>query len=160
VERRGLAVESVSAGGTPAMWAAGELRPVVTEYRVGTYVFNDRNTVLAGAASLDEVALTIAATVVSRRDGRAILDAGSKALSSDAGSKGGFGLVLEAPGSTLEKLNEEHGYVALAGGDHLELGRQVRIVPNHACVAVNLFEELVGVRDGKVEVTWPVARGR
>jgi D-serine deaminase-like pyridoxal phosphate-dependent protein len=160
VERRGLAVETVSAGGTPAMWAAGELRPVVTEYRVGTYVFNDRNTVLAGAASLDEVALTIAATVVSRRDGRAILDAGSKALSSDAGSEGGFGLVLEAPGSTLEKLNEEHGYVALAGGDHLELGRQVRIVPNHACVAVNLFEELVGVRDGKAEVTWPVARGR
>lgn len=159
-ERRGLAVETVSAGGTPTMWSAGDLRPVVTEYRVGTYVFNDRNTVLAGAASLDEVALTIAATVVSRRDGRAILDAGSKALSSDAAAEGGFGLVLEAPSSTLEKLNEEHGYLALAGGDDLELGQQVRIVPNHVCVAVNLFEELVGVRDGSVEVRWPVARGR
>jgi D-serine deaminase-like pyridoxal phosphate-dependent protein len=160
IERRGLAVETVSAGGTPAMWSAGDLRPVVTEYRVGTYVFNDRNTVLTGAASLDEVALTIAATVVSRRDGRAILDAGSKALSSDAAEQSGFGVVLEAQSSTLEKLNEEHGYLALAGGDELELGRQVRIVPNHACVAVNLFEELVGVRNGKVEVRWPVARGR
>jgi D-serine deaminase-like pyridoxal phosphate-dependent protein len=160
VERRGLAVETVSAGGTPAMWDAGDLRPVVTEYRVGTYVFNDRNTVLSGPASVDEVALTIAATVVSRRDGRAILDAGSKALSSDAGAQGGFGLVLEAPGSAIEQLNEEHGYLALGGGDELELGQQVRIVPNHACVAVNLFEELVGVRGGKVEARWPVARGR
>jgi D-serine deaminase-like pyridoxal phosphate-dependent protein len=43
------------------------------------------------------------------------------------------------------KLNEEHGYVAVGGSDELELGRQIRIVPNHACVAVNLFEELVGV---------------
>jgi D-serine deaminase-like pyridoxal phosphate-dependent protein len=36
----------------------------------------------------------------------------------------------------------------------------VRIVPNHVCVAVNLFEELVGVRNGAVELRWPVARGR
>jgi D-serine deaminase-like pyridoxal phosphate-dependent protein len=160
LERRGLPVETVSAGGTPTMWAAAELQPVVTEYRVGTYVFNDRNTVATGAAELGEVALTILATVVSRRDGRAILDAGSKALSSDAAAEGGFGVVLEAPDSTLEKLNEEHGYLVLGGGDELELGRQVRVVPNHACVAVNLFEELVGVRNGEVAVRWPVARGR
>ena len=84
IERRGLPIETVSVGGTPTMWDSGELRPVVNEYRVGTYVFNDRNTVASGAATLDDVALTIVATVVSRRDGRAILDAGSKALSSDA----------------------------------------------------------------------------
>jgi D-serine deaminase-like pyridoxal phosphate-dependent protein len=160
IERRGLAVESVSVGGTPTMWEAGELRPLVTEYRVGTYVFNDRNTILSGAAVPDDVALTIAATVVSRHDGRAIIDAGSKALSSDTSVEGGFGFVLEAPSSTLERLNEEHGYVVLGGGDELELGQQVRIVPNHVCVAVNLFDELVGVRDGVVELRWPVARGR
>jgi D-serine deaminase-like pyridoxal phosphate-dependent protein len=160
IASRGLATETVSAGGTPAMWAAGDLRPIVTEYRVGTYVFNDRNTVLSGAASVEEVALTIAATVVSRRDGRAILDTGSKALSSDAGTEGGFGLVLEAPGSTIAQLNEEHGYLELAVGGESERGQKVRVVPNHVCVAVNLFEELVGVRDGKVEVRWPVARGR
>jgi D-serine deaminase-like pyridoxal phosphate-dependent protein len=160
IERRGLAVETVSMGGTPTMWSAGHLQPLVTEYRAGTYAFNDRNTVLAGAAALDEVALTIAATVVSRRDGRAIVDAGSKALSADTSTEDGFGLVLEAPGSTLEQLNEEHGYVVLADGDELELGQQVRVVPNHVCVAVNLFDELVGVRDGAVELRWPVARGR
>ena len=97
----------------------------------------------------DDVALTIVATVVSRRDGRAILDAGSKALSSDTAVEGGFGHVLEAPGSTLEQLNEEHGYLALGGADDLELGQQVRIVPNHVCVAVNLFDELIGVDGGR-----------
>ena len=160
IERRGLPIETVSVGGTPTMWDSGELRPVVNEYRVGTYVFNDRNTIASGAATLDDVALTIVATVASRRDGRAILDAGSKALSSDAAAEGGFGVVLEAPSSRLEQLNEEHGYLALAGGDDLELGQQVRIVPNHVCVAVNLCDELIGVRDGRVELCWPVARGR
>ena len=98
------------------MWSAAELAPVVTEYRAGTYVFNDRNTIAAGAARYDDVALTIVATVVSRRDGRAILDAGSKALSSDTAVEGGFGHVLEAPASTLGQLNEEHGYLALGRG--------------------------------------------
>ena len=84
-ERRGLAVETVSAGGTPAMWSAGELRPTVTEYRAGTYAFHDRATIGAGAATLDDAALTVCATVVSRpARNRAILDAGSKALSSTA----------------------------------------------------------------------------
>lgn len=161
-ERRGLAVETVSAGGTPAMWSAGELRPMVTEYRAGTYAFHDRATIGAGAATLDDAALTVCATVVSRpARNRAILDAGSKALSSDRSAADGFGLVLEAPGSTLVKLDEEHGYVELANGDGLELGQQVRIVPNHACMIANLFAELVLVRDGALAGRWPVnARSR
>jgi len=74
--------------------------------------------------------------------------------------EGGFSAVLEAPSSRLEQLNEEHGYLALADGEGLELGQQVRIVPNHVCVAVNLFDEQIGVRRGQVELRWPVARGR
>jgi D-serine deaminase-like pyridoxal phosphate-dependent protein len=159
IRRRGLAVETVSAGGTPTMWQSGELRPLVTEYRVGTYAFNDRNTVASGAATIEEVALTFVATVVSRRDGRAIVDAGSKALSSERADDG-FGLVLEAPTSRLVRLDEEHGYVELAAADDLELGQQVRIVPNHVCVAVNLTDDLVAVRGGEIAARWPVARGR
>jgi D-serine deaminase-like pyridoxal phosphate-dependent protein len=159
IRRRGLPVETVSAGGTPTMWRSGELSPLVTEYRAGTYAFNDRNTVDSGAAGLDQVALTVAATVVSRRDGRAIIDAGSKALSSERASSG-FGLVLEAPASQLVRLDEEHGYVELAPGDDLELGQQVRVVPNHVCVAVNLADELVAARGGEISSRWPVERGR
>jgi D-serine deaminase-like pyridoxal phosphate-dependent protein len=160
-QRRGLEVETVSAGGTPAMWSADELRPTVTEYRVGTYAFHDRATVAAGAAALDEVALTVCATVVSRpgRD-RAILDAGSKALSSDLSAEPGHGLVLEAPSSLVVRLNEEHGYVELADGDELELGQQVHVVPNHACVVANLFERLAVVEDGAVRESWTVERRR
>ena len=156
--RRGLVTETVSAGGTPTMWRAGDLLPTVTEYRAGSYAFHDRATVAAGAATLDDVALTVAATVVSRpAPDRAIIDAGSKALTSDRGPDDAFGLVLEAPSSTLVRLDEEHGYVVLAGSDELDLGQRVRIVPNHACVVPNLFEELVTVRDGATAGRWRVA---
>ena len=161
-ERDGLSAEIVSAGGTPAMWSAETLRPTVTEYRAGTYVYHDRTTVDAGAATLDDVALTVCATVIGRpATSRAILDAGSKSLSSDRSPAEGFGLVLEAPESTLVRLDEEHGYVELADGDTLELGQQVRIVPNHACVVSNLFAEIALVRDGALAGRWPVdARSR
>jgi D-serine deaminase-like pyridoxal phosphate-dependent protein len=158
----GLEVATVSAGGTPTMWASGDLLPTVTEYRVGTYAFHDRATVAAGAATLDEVALTVVATVVSRpRSDRAILDAGSKTLSSDPGPGTGFGTILEAPTSAIAWLGEEHAIVELAAGDALELGQQVRVVPNHVCPVVNLADELV-VHGDRVEATaWPVdARGR
>ena len=87
------------------MWSSGALRPTVTEYRVGTYAFHDRATVAAGAANLDEVALTVRATVVSRpASDRAVLDAGSKALAHDPGPAAGFGTILEAPASVVEWL--------------------------------------------------------
>jgi D-serine deaminase-like pyridoxal phosphate-dependent protein len=158
----GLEVATVSAGGTPTMWASGDLRPTVTEYRVGTYAFHDRATVAAGAATLEEVALTVVATVVSRpRSDRAILDAGSKTLSSDPGPGTGFGTILEAPTSAIAWLGEEHAIVELAAGDALELGQQVHLVPNHVCPVVNLADELVVHGDGVAATAWPVdARGR
>lgn len=158
----GLEVRSVSAGGTPAMWRAGALRPTVTEYRVGTYVFHDRNSVAAGAASFEEVAMTVRATVVSRPSPtRAIVDAGSKALAYDPGPDDVRGLILEAPNSAVVNLNEEHGYVELAPGDSLELGQQVHVVPNHTCVVSNLFDEFLVERRGEIVDRWRIdARGK
>jgi D-serine deaminase-like pyridoxal phosphate-dependent protein len=158
----GLAADVVSAGGTPAMWASGALRPTVTEYRAGTYAFHDRATVAAGAAVLDDVALTVHATVVSApAAGRAVLDAGSKTLSSDPGPAPGHGTILEAPRSIVERLSEEHAVVALDPAETLELGQRVRIVPNHACVVVNLADELVALRQGQEPRPLAVdARGR
>jgi D-serine deaminase-like pyridoxal phosphate-dependent protein len=160
--RRGLAVEVVSAGGTPTMWDCEALLPTVTEYRAGTYAFHDRATVAKGAATADELALTVHATVVSRPAAdRALLDAGSKVLGSEVAGDGTFGLVLEAPSSPVVKLDEEHAYVTVAPGDELELGRPVRVVPNHACLVPNLFDELVVLRGEHVVERWRVdARGR
>jgi D-serine deaminase-like pyridoxal phosphate-dependent protein len=161
-EAAGLKVRSVSAGGTPSMWRAEALRATVTEYRVGTYAFYDRNSVAAGATTLDDVAMTVRATVVSRPSPtRAILDAGSKALAFDPSTEGGHGLILEAPRSSIASLNEEHGYVDLAPGDSLELGQQVRVVPNHACVVSNLFDEFLVEQNGEIVGRWTIeARGR
>lgn len=144
------------------MWRAAGLRPTVTEYRVGTYVYHDRNTIAAGAATVDDAALTVLATVVSRPTrGRAILDAGSKALAYDPGPDAGHGLVLEAPRSQIETLTEEHGHVRVADGDALELGRRVRVLPNHVCVVSNLFDEVWAARGGRIVERWRVAaRGR
>jgi D-serine deaminase-like pyridoxal phosphate-dependent protein len=161
-ERAGLEVRSVSTGGTPGMWRSSELRPTVTEYRAGTYVFHDRNSVAAGAASLEDVAMTVRATVVSRQSPtRAILDSGSKAIAFDPGPDNCRGLILEAPESRLVNLNEEHGYVELAPGDTLELGQQVHVVPNHTCVVSNLFDEFLVERAGEIVDRWGIdARGR
>ena len=157
-----LEPETISVGGTPTMWSAAELTDVANEYRAGNYAFYDRNSVAAGAATLDDVALTVHATVVSRpAPDRALLDAGSKCLSSDRGPDDAMGLILEAPSSAVVKLDEEHAYVRLAEGDSLELGQRVRVLPNHACVVSNLFDELVAERAGEVEGVWRVAaRGR
>jgi D-serine deaminase-like pyridoxal phosphate-dependent protein len=162
VELTDADVATVSAGGTPTMWQAEELRPLVTEYRAGVYAFSDLNTIAAGVGGLDDVALTVRATVVSRPAAdRAVLDSGTKALAADLGPDGGFGHVLEAPSSTIVKLDEEHAYVRLGAGDSLDLGQAVRVVPNHVCPAVNLYDELVAVRSGEVVDRWRVdARGK
>ena len=124
-----------------------------------------------GAATLDECALHVHATVVSRpAPDRAIIDAGSKTLSSDLlppdltqqGLATGHGLVLEYPDAVIERLNEEHGMVDLSACERRpEIGERVRIVPNHVCVVTNLHDEVVLARDGVVQEIVPVAaRGR
>lgn len=155
----GLSCEVVSTGGTPS---APKLRsvPQATEHRAGAYIFNDRNHVAKGWATLDECAMRIRATVVSRPapDG-AILDAGSKTLSSDifAGLEG-YGEIIEYPDAILASLSEEHGVVDLSRCSRKpEVGEIVTIIPNHTCVVTNLHDRLIGVRGGRVETVWRVA---
>ncbi len=79
----GIPVPVVSGGGTPALPDVGKF-PMLTEHRAGTYVYNDVMMVSAGVASWDDCAMRIRLTVVSRpTPERAILDAGSKVLTSD-----------------------------------------------------------------------------
>lgn len=159
----GIAV--VSGGGTPNAWHAHEIRGL-TEVRVGTYIYHDRATVAAGAASLDECALHVHATVVSRPTAdRAVMDAGTKSLTSDmvAPSAGrGYGLILDYPDAVIERLNEEHGMIDLSGSRKKPaIGEVLRIVPNHVCVVCNLHDEIPISRDSRVIDTWRVAaRGK
>ena len=162
LRQAGLSIEEVSVGSTPsarhAMRATG-----VTECRPGNYVFHDGSQVALGTCAREDCAMTVLATVVSvPAPGRAVVDAGSKTLSTDPlrPRPDGHGLILGS-GSRLRSLSEEHGVLRVEEGDSFRVGERVRILPNHACVVSNLHDRLYGVRGGRVETEIRVsARGR
>jgi D-serine deaminase-like pyridoxal phosphate-dependent protein len=164
-ERAGIAVPIVSGGSTPTLFHSHEIEGL-TEIRPGTYLFNDVNTIRSGGCAMEDCAATILATVVSvARPGHMIIDGGSKTFSSDRpvnGTEVTFGHLVEAPAARFHKMNEEHGFVDLAGVDRkFGLGDRVHVIPNHICVAVNLHERVYGVRGDRVEEIWNVdARGK
>ena len=141
-----------SSGGSPDLYKA-HLVPSATEHRAGTYIYNDRSMVRAGQCGPDDLAMTILATVVSRpAPDRAVLDAGSKALTSDLLGFDDYGQILGVEGAKIVGLSEEHAVVDLSGlqGSFPEAGEVVRIVPNHTCVVSNLFDRMVFHKDGVV----------
>lgn len=144
-----------SGGSTPS--AAHTTAGVVTELRPGVYVFGDAQQVELGTIGFEDVALTVAATVVSHAGGRVVVDAGSKALGADrAPWATGYGRVPDGPDARITALSEHHATIDWPG-DRPRLGSTVLVVPNHACNAVNLADRFV-LSDGG---TWPVAaRGR
>ncbi len=158
----GIPVAMVSGGGTPALTTV-ERFPMLTEHRAGTCVFNDAMVVSTGAVTWDDCAMRVRATVVSRpTPERAVLDAGSKVLTSDQYFMKGFGHVMEYPAAAIMHLSEEHAVVDLAAcPERPQVGDVVQVVPNHCCVVTNMVDELYGARRDEVEVVWPVAaRGR
>jgi D-serine deaminase-like pyridoxal phosphate-dependent protein len=158
----GLEIEEVSVGSTPTAPHAMAI-PGVTECRPGVYVYNDASQVSLRACTLEDCAMTVLATVVSvPAPDRAVVDAGSKTLSSDPlRPRGeGFGFVLGRR-SRLARLSEEHGVIQVVAGETFRVGERVRILPNHACVVSNLHDRLLGIRRGRVETELVVAaRGR
>ena len=161
-EKAGLACDIISSGGTPEFHAA-EKCAAANEWRAGTYIYNDRSLVARGARARTDCALTVLSTVVSvPADDRAVVDAGSKSLSSDLLNLDDYGELLDAPEVRVAALSEEHGILrAPALRARLAVGDRVRILPNHACVVSNLTDEIIAVRGEKVERRIPVAaRGR
>src|SRR5262249_54449534 len=158
----GISVPVVSGGGTPALATVAKF-PMLTEHRAGTCVYNDAMVVSTGNVTWDDCAMRVRSTVVSRpTDARAIVDAGSKVLTSDLYGMKGYGHVLEYPEAVISGLSEEHGTIDLSAcANRPSIGDVVHLVPNHCCVVTNMVDEIHGVRTGQVEVTWPVAaRGK
>ena len=168
--RSGIALDELSVGATPTLRFSARQHGL-TELRPGNYVYFDRTQVALGAATLDDCALTVLATVVSKPAAdRIILDSGSKTLTNDQ-ARGisrtpGYGAVLTDDGRvdealTIERLSEEHATVRVAGGTHLKPGDRVRVLPNHSCVVSNLVDVVRLVEGDRVVETLPVAaRGR
>src|SRR5947209_8410351 len=166
-QRAGLPPRAVSGGSTPTMWRTHEI-PGVTEFRPGTYIFNDRTTAEIGACAWEDCALTVLATVVSTAvPGQAVINTGSKALGREplrggGGGDEGFGSLLEHPEVVVKGMSEEHGILDLSRTSWRPVvGERVRVIPNHVCIVVHLNDVVFGVRQDAVEASWPVAaRGR
>jgi D-serine deaminase-like pyridoxal phosphate-dependent protein len=166
----GIAFDEISVGATPTLRFSAR-QSGLTELRPGNYVYFDRTQVALGAATLDDCALTVLATVVSAPAAdRIILDCGSKTLTTDQArgitKASGFGLVLQDDGTadeslSVERLSEEHATVRVSGRTQLKPGDRVRVVPNHSCVVSNLVDVVRLVDGDEVVDTIPVAaRGR
>ena len=165
-DRAGLRPRVVSGGSTPTLWNTHEISGI-TEFRPGTYVYNDRTTAEIGACGWDDCAFTVLATVVSTAvPNQAVIDAGSKALGREpmrgTDAAEGFGALLDRPEVVVSSMSEEHGILDLSKTAwRPTVGERLRVVPNHVCVVVHLNDLVVGARGNAVETTWPVAaRGR
>lgn len=158
---RNIDCPTVSSGGTPDMWLA-DTTGGVTEYRIGTYIYHDRSMIARGTCTIDDCAGRVVATVVSRpTSNRAIIDAGSKVLTSDLLGFSGYGLVVGGPDIEIKALSEEHGILISNGDIPLKFGDRIEIIPNHVCVVSNMFDEIwVKKANGTLERMKVEARGR
>lgn len=142
----------------------------ITEIRPGNYVFNDAMQVDLASAELDDCALSVYTTVVSKRRDpsgteRVYVDAGKKVVTTDQGpGMDRYGTVLynarymrAHPHAVVTDLSEEHGWMRVPGGATFGVGDRLRIVPNHACVTVATQESLYVVDGDEVVETWDVA---
>jgi D-serine deaminase-like pyridoxal phosphate-dependent protein len=160
LRERGHTIREVAAGGSISGHGV-VAAPGVTELRAGTYVFNDLMQLAAGSASEDDLALTVLCTVVStRQPGGATVDGGAKTFSLDRGAIDGFARAIDRQ-IVLDRFSEEHGMGVVGPEESVTLGEKIRFLPTHACTAVNLADELYGIRAGTVETVWPIlARGK
>lgn len=157
IEAQGLPVEIVSAGGTGTALLTGRL-PRITEIQAGSYVFMDGRYKTIEGVDFD-CALTLLTTIVSRpRPDRIIVDAGMKTLTHE------FGLPRFKGQDNLDllSLSEEHGTVKLHDPSvALRPGEKLEIIPSHGDTTLNIHDYYYGVRNGRVEVVWPIAaRGK
>ena len=163
----GFEVRTISGGSTPTALLGGDT--AATELRPGVYVFGDAQQLELERCTWDDIALTVAATVVSRHEARngnvrrVVVDAGSKILGSDRPDWAtGYGRLPEYPEARVSALSEHHATVVWPDSSELPpLGTRLRVIPNHVCLTMNLVDEVSVVRDGSAVDTWTVAaRGR
>lgn len=153
----GVPPRIVSGGSSPSaeFATAGSL----TELRPGVYVTQDAQQWELGACGPQDIALTAYAGVVSHAGGRVVLDSGSKTLGADrAGYASGYGRLLDHPDARIVMLSEHHAVVETGSDELPPLGSVLRVVPNHACNAFNLADEVVLVEQGRAPGSGPAER--
>lgn len=163
LEKAGFAVQMVSVGGTGSYNIDADY-PGVTEIQPGSYIFMDSHYNKIGGRDKPEFSefgnsLSVLTTVISRAvSGRAIVDAGGKALSTDESVPE----PMDLTGATFGVAGDEYGSLRLQNPSReLKVGDQVQIMPGHCDTTVNLHNVYFAVRNGTVEHVWPIeGRGR
>ena len=166
----GLPAPVVSVGSTPTAHFARRLDGV-TEVRAGVFVFMDLVMAGIGVCSVDDIAISVLATVIGHRPDKnqLLVDAGWMALSRDRGTASqavdwGYGRVCDIAGRPIGELmvsqaNQEHGIVesrdAASRVPALPIGTRVRILPNHACATAAQHLSYIVLRDGAPVARWP-----
>lgn len=165
----GITVPEVSIGSTPTLSVAQSLEGI-TEVRPGNYVFYDVHQARIGSCSLDDVAFSVLVTVIGAYPdrGTVVIDAGALALSKDPGPThvdpgGGYGVVADVAGRVipgkLVSLSQEHGVIQLEAPGSIRVGSQLRVSPNHSCLAAAAFDTFHVMRAGRIIDEWKPARG-
>ncbi|HEY9357926.1 MAG TPA: alanine racemase [Arthrobacter sp.] len=171
------AAESLAAAGFEATRRSGGSTPTAlltegseaTEVRPGVYVFGDAQQLELGRCAVEDIALTVAATVVSHHQtlpdapARFIIDAGSKILGSDRPAwASGFGRLIDHPDARITALSEHHATVEWPETRTLPpIGDRLRVIPNHVCLAINLVDDVAVTSNGALVNRWAVAaRGK
>jgi D-serine deaminase-like pyridoxal phosphate-dependent protein len=158
----GAPARTVSAGSTPT--AVLSARGVVTEERPGTYVFGDRQQAVIGACAERDIAVVVAATVVSTAvPGQFVLDAGAKTLAKDRPSwLTGHGAIPGHRDAVITRLYDHHAVCEVPDGARRPSpGDVVAVVPNHICPVINLAANVVVASAGGQVARWAVdARAR
>jgi D-serine deaminase-like pyridoxal phosphate-dependent protein len=160
----GVELREISVGSTPTARIVARV-PGVTEIRPGTYVCNDVQQMRLGVATEATCAVRVLTAVVAHpTEERFVLDAGSKAFTSDGADGPAFpgrGVVAGRPELRLDFMNEEHCVGHRTGADDVRIGDRLEVIPLHACSTVNMFDVAFGLRDGVVEREIAIeARGR
>jgi D-serine deaminase-like pyridoxal phosphate-dependent protein len=152
LKESGFPVPIITGGGT-GTWEFVASFPGITELQPGSFLLMDA----AYNAVRPEFgcSLSILATVISRRQGRYVLDAGSKAISKDFGTP----VIKDHAEEKVVKLAEEHTIVEVLQTP--TIGQRRQVLPAHCCATMNLHRTCVAVRKGIVEAIWPIeASGR
>ena len=149
----GFGIEIVSAGGTGTYDMSG-IYSGITEIQAGSYPFMDYRYSQVMGNEMFRPALWVLSTVISKpRSGLALIDAGAKCLTQDAGLPFPF-----LSGASLTGMSEEHGRLELQPeADGLQVGDLVEIWPSHACTTVNLYDRYCVLKDNKLEGIWPIS---
>jgi D-serine deaminase-like pyridoxal phosphate-dependent protein len=139
------------------------------EVRPGNYVFFDAFQATLGSCSLDDVAVSVLATVVGCYPERnnLVVDAGALAMSKDTGPDHidphfGYGIVCDVDLNPLPlrliALSQEHGKIE---GEVVRypVGAQLRIIPNHSCLTAAMYDRYYAVESGRVVEEWRPVRG-